>query len=269
MKPGEGYEVTADLYDIAKRLREIDPDYRVWYSYRRHKYEIHNVGQRGGTYALTVPYGELDERTLRLVRRTRAENAAEFIRECADEYPDEITLVSLGPLTNVATVLDRYPESFAKLDRLVIMGGELAAKQAEWNLRLDAVAAAKVLLAGKPITLVPLEATRPCVIDETAMREFDGITSPGMTALRPLLTAWKENFGKNLKCTMHDPLAVSLLTENFCEKQTRRLRVKTDGEKPGLLEETAAGAEITCAVNTDAKAFMRYFIDRLKGDEVC
>jgi len=81
MKPGEGYEVTADLYDIAKRLREIDPDYRVWYSYRKHKYEIHNVGQRGGTYALTVPYGELDERTLRLVIRTRAENAAEFIRE--------------------------------------------------------------------------------------------------------------------------------------------------------------------------------------------
>ena len=81
MKPGEGYEVTADLYDIARRLREIDPDYRVWYSYRKHKYEIHNVGQRGDTYALTVPYGELDERTLRLVRRTRAENAAEFIRE--------------------------------------------------------------------------------------------------------------------------------------------------------------------------------------------
>lgn len=201
--------------------------------------------------------------------RVETQPAAEFIRECADEYPGEVTLVSIGPLTNAATALDRYPESFAKLGRLMIMGGELAAKQAEWNLRLDAFAAAKVLSANVPITLVPLEATRSCVIDETAMRELDGITSPGMAALRPLMTAWKENFGKNLKCTMHDPLAVSLLTENFCDKQTRRLRVKTDGEKPGLLEETAAGAEITCAANTDAKAFMRYFIDRLKGDEAC
>ena len=81
MKPGEGYEVTADLYDIAHRLRAIDSDYRVWYSYRKHKYEIHHLRQRGDTYALTVPYEKLDERTLRLVVRTRAENAAEFIRE--------------------------------------------------------------------------------------------------------------------------------------------------------------------------------------------
>lgn len=81
MKPGEGYEVTADLYGISWRIREIDPDYRIWYSYRKRRYEIHHLGQRGGTYALTVPYRVLDERTLRLVRRTRAENAAEFIRE--------------------------------------------------------------------------------------------------------------------------------------------------------------------------------------------
>lgn len=81
MKPGEGYEVTADLYGISWRIRGIDPDYRIWYSYRKRRYEIHHLGQKGGTYALTVPYRELDERTLRLVRRTRAENAAEFIRE--------------------------------------------------------------------------------------------------------------------------------------------------------------------------------------------
>ena len=73
--------------------------------------------------------------------RVETKPAAEFIRECADEYPGEVTLVSIGPLTNAATALDRYPESFAKLGRLVIMGGELAAKQAEWNLRLDAFAA--------------------------------------------------------------------------------------------------------------------------------
>ena len=81
MKPGEGYEVTGDLYDIAWRIRAIDPLYRVWYSYRKRRYEVHHLGQKGDTYALTVPYGTLDERTLRLVRRTRAENAAALMRE--------------------------------------------------------------------------------------------------------------------------------------------------------------------------------------------
>ena len=77
MKPGEGYEVTGDLYDIAWRIRAIDPLYRVWYSYRKRRYEVHHLGQKGDTYALTVPYGTLDERTLRLVRRTHAKRKKE------------------------------------------------------------------------------------------------------------------------------------------------------------------------------------------------
>ena len=82
---GLGYEVMCDLYDIADRIKAIDPDYFVFYSYVRHRYEIHVRGQRGGTLALVVPYDRLDERTVRLVRRTRRERADEYLKEIERE----------------------------------------------------------------------------------------------------------------------------------------------------------------------------------------
>ncbi len=82
---GLGYEVTGDLYDIADRLKEIDPDYFVFYSYVKHRYEVHVRGQKGGTFALAVPYDKLDERTLRLVRRSRRERADEYLAELERE----------------------------------------------------------------------------------------------------------------------------------------------------------------------------------------
>ena len=82
---GKGYEVTVDLYDIAKRLREIDEDYFVFYSYKKKRYEVHNRSQRGNTLAFTVPYNELDTRTLSFARRTRRERAEKLMREMERE----------------------------------------------------------------------------------------------------------------------------------------------------------------------------------------
>ena len=73
--------MTRDLFGVAEGLRRIDDDYRVWYSYRRHRYEIHHLGQKGDTYALTVPYDCLDARTIKLVKSTRAENVEKLMRE--------------------------------------------------------------------------------------------------------------------------------------------------------------------------------------------
>ncbi len=82
---GEGYEVRGDLYDIADRIREIDENYFIFYSYRHKRYEVHNRAQRNGTFALALPYRTLDARALTLVRRTRAERADALLREIEEE----------------------------------------------------------------------------------------------------------------------------------------------------------------------------------------
>jgi len=71
-------EITSDVYDIAKRLREIDPDYFILYDVRKDRFEIHHKGQQDNTFCLIVPYDTLDERTLILVYETRAEKAKEI-----------------------------------------------------------------------------------------------------------------------------------------------------------------------------------------------
>lgn len=85
MKIGLGYEVKTDLYDIAARLREIDPCYRVYYSYVDKRYEVHDCSAAGNTLCLAVPYDKLDARTLLLVKRTRIERIDALMKEMERE----------------------------------------------------------------------------------------------------------------------------------------------------------------------------------------
>lgn len=82
---GLGYEVTGDLFGVADRLKEIDKDYFIFFSYRRHRFEVHNRAQKGSTLCLVLPFDRLDERTVRLVRKTRVENAARLLEETERE----------------------------------------------------------------------------------------------------------------------------------------------------------------------------------------
>ena len=51
------------------------------------------------------------------------EDFIDVLNDYINKFPDEITLVTLGPLTNIANFIKKYPESFLKLERVVIMGG--------------------------------------------------------------------------------------------------------------------------------------------------
>lgn len=82
---GLGYVVTGDLYGISERIKEIDENYFLYYSYVTHRYEVHNSNQRGNTLSLVLPYETLDERTLRHVRRTRSERSKALFEEIAKE----------------------------------------------------------------------------------------------------------------------------------------------------------------------------------------
>lgn len=78
---GKGFVVKNDLYDIAKRLKEIDDGYFIFYNYRKGRYEVHSTKQVGSSLALVVPYNTLDGRTLTLVRRTSIERMDKIMEE--------------------------------------------------------------------------------------------------------------------------------------------------------------------------------------------
>lgn len=68
-----------DVFDIADRLREVDPGYRVNYNQKKGKFELY--GGRDEGYLLTFPYDRLDERAVIHARKTRAERLNKLIEE--------------------------------------------------------------------------------------------------------------------------------------------------------------------------------------------
>ena len=86
---------------------------------------------------------------------------------------EPLTLIALGPLTNIAAAITRDPATMRRVSSLVVMGGSLYAggnvtPYAEFNFYVDPESADAVLAAGLPLTLVPLDVTHQLVVrDET------------------------------------------------------------------------------------------------------
>ena len=75
------FEIESDCLDIIKRIKAIDRDYFVVFDLDKKKYELHHCSQGGGTYCLTFPYDELDERAYTYVLKTRVENSDKLFEE--------------------------------------------------------------------------------------------------------------------------------------------------------------------------------------------
>lgn len=84
----------------------------------------------------------------------------------AAENPGEVTLVCLAPLTNVAAAYLKDGETFSKLKKIVMMGGQVNGDYAEWNFRCDAKAAKIVFESGMPIKMIGINVTKYCKLTE-------------------------------------------------------------------------------------------------------
>ncbi|MEZ5366463.1 MAG: nucleoside hydrolase [Bryobacterales bacterium] len=97
--------------------------------------------------------------------------AVDCILETIARQPGEVTVIALGPLTNLAQALLADPKAMALAERIVVMGGALdvpgnAGPHAEFNFFVDPEAARIVLRSGLPVTLVGLDVTRLAVLNQ-------------------------------------------------------------------------------------------------------
>lgn len=120
----------------------------------------------------------------------RDTGAIEFLVETLRATTEKITLVPVGPLSNIATALAVAPSLTEAVDEIVIMGGGHAVgnvtASAEFNVWADPEAAALVLSAGfERLTLVPLDATHQALIDQATCDALDKLGTPaGIAAAR-------------------------------------------------------------------------------------
>jgi inosine-uridine nucleoside N-ribohydrolase len=100
--------------------------------------------------------------------RPRPQPAVDLLAELARASDRRLTLVALGPLTNVALLLARHPDAARRLGRIVLMGGAVAegnmTASAEYNIWTDPEAAARVFESGLDVTMVGLDVTNRAVL---------------------------------------------------------------------------------------------------------
>src|SRR5215469_8092332 len=160
----------------------------------------------------------------------------------ADEIrkaPESVTIVALGPLTNIATVFRRDPTLAEQVGQLVIMGGTLrgpgnVTPAAEFNIDCDPVAAREVFRSKTTKTLIPLDVTSQVVMTFDLLDQLPDEFSPLGGLLRRILPysfrAHRQLFG--LEGTyLHDPVALmALLEADLFETERLAGDVEVQGE---------------------------------------
>lgn len=167
-----------------------------------------------------------------------AEPAAEFIRTVVREYPGEVTLIPIGPLTNIATALSLDSELAAMVRGIVLMGGSLSGGNitpaAEFNIYVDPEAARIVFQSGIPITMVGLDATRKTSLTEDHVRTLEAAQNPVSQAAAKIgRNAINHNRERGFLVgpNMHDSLAVAaFLDPSILKFKEYYVDVETTGE---------------------------------------
>ena len=140
-----------------------------------------------------------------------SEHAVDFLRRTIRAHPGEVTLVTIGPLTNVALLFAVDPGIPELLQSLVSMGGSYATSTPgpEWNVRCDPHAAAQVFAASIPVhRVIGLDVTsRVRLAADEFLRRCE------VPALRPVADMAESWFGDRTDVVFHDPLAAATVFE--------------------------------------------------------
>jgi inosine-uridine nucleoside N-ribohydrolase len=177
---------------------------------------------------------EFPEPTLRPI----AEPAPEFISRIVRAHPGEVTLITVGPMTNVGAALRADP-ALAKMVRgLTFMGGSLSGGNitpaAEFNIFVDPEAARIVFQSGIPLTMVGLDVTRQTLLTEEHLRALEGHSNAVSQAAAKIARHILENNrrqGFAVGQHMHDPLAVAAIIDpSLLKLEKYYVDVETSGE---------------------------------------
>ena len=206
--------------------------------------------------------------------------AHQLICELAAGEPGALTLIALGPLTNVALALDHDPEAMKAFQEIIVMGGAVRTAgnitpYAEFNIFVDPLAASKVFASGLPIRLVPLDVTRQVALTPAIMRKRIGPIKNKFARFVIESTGYdkvsEKFFGGRSSFFLHDPLAIgAAVRPDLIGMEKVDLRVVTErGDRSGKTEEGRNREPLAGGVNVgfkvDAERFLDLFISRLKG----
>ena len=207
-----------------------------------------------------------------------SQHGVDLIIERVMSAPDEITLVAIGPLTNLALALRKEPRLAQHVREVFIMGGALRVPGnvtpcAEFNIYADPHAAQIVLSAGWPLRLVSLDVTQRVILQQTQFAALAAAGAPVPLCMQRMASFYFEQFLANQPeqgFTMHDPLCLAAAFQpDLIAWEPAYVEVELNGTH--TLGETVAyfrrsdtpAANIQASIAVDAPRFTDMFLERI------
>jgi inosine-uridine nucleoside N-ribohydrolase len=204
------------------------------------------------------------------------QHAVDFLAERILGSPCPVTLVPVGPLTNVALLLSRYPQAAENVERIVIMGGAVAegnvTPAAEFNIYVDPEAAWRVFHSGLPVTMIGLDVTHRALMMPAHVERLRASSEVGrfVAELHDFFVRYHERTYGTQGAPIHDAVAVAQVLQPGivetlhrhvdvdCESRLCRGRTVVD-----LWHRTGEEPNADVGVGIDADAFLELLCERI------
>ena len=208
-------------------------------------------------------------------------HAVDFIIETLlDAEADSVTLVPTGPLTNIGSAIEKHPGILAKIREIVLMGGAMreggnTTPCAEFNILEDPDAAQIVIHCGRPLTIVPLDATHQALVSLRRIEQIRALATPVGTAVVGMMEFFNrfdsEKYGSE-GAPLHDPCTIAFLLKPELFKG-KMCNVEVETESPLTMGHTAVDfwgvtdrpANANWIYQVDADGFFALLIKRLNS----
>lgn len=211
--------------------------------------------------------------------RPQIKHGCDFLIESILSSPNEITLVAIGPLTNVAMAIRKEPRIVEKVKEVFIMGGAIqhagnTTALAEFNTFVDPHSAHIVFHSGMPITLTPLDVTYQCIFLKADLDRLLRIDSPITKFIADATRFYMEFHDEYQKidgCVINDPMTLALtFMPEICDYQ--ELVVDVDISTGVGLGNTFAdfynyekkAPNMKVAMGVRPRMFMELFLERME-----
>jgi inosine-uridine nucleoside N-ribohydrolase len=209
-------------------------------------------------------------------------DATEVLLDLLKRYPDEMSLVTLGPLTNLADALQKDERRVKRLREVVVMGGAIGVPgnitpAAEFNIFMDPHAAHRVFQSGLPVTLVPLNVTEKVPLEFGEIQDLAEIMEdPLGDFVRDITEQSLEYMRKTRGISaiyLHDPLAVGLAIDPMVA-ETASLHVEVEtirgitrgmtlADTRAITDDLKQPPNLEVALKVESARFLAFFKERL------
>ena len=223
-------------------------------------------------------------------------HAVDFIIRTVMDNPGEITLVAIGPFTNLAIALAREPRVAQNVKNIIIMGGSarlgsngMELEYIDHNVKCDPEAAALLFASGAPVMMCGYDVTRQVLIRTADVERLDATHDPLNIAMARMIRKWLDWWKRDFTA-MNDPLCVALAFDpTICRGRRMNVHVEYDHRHPtghticelpetpwtppDELNQQKPEPSVQVCLEVDAERFMKLLMNRVcdrcyrKGEE--